>query len=82
MYFKFGVFLPIEVVQQADDAPELNVLRVEFLGEITQRAFEGFGVFDVELFFVVFVQQRECLIALDAGFKFRHGALLVVHIFG
>jgi len=59
-------FLPIEVVQQADDAPELLVFGIEFPREITQRPFERLSVLDVKRLFVVLGEQRECVFARHA----------------
>ena len=59
--FEFGELFPVEVVKEADDAPELLVFGIEFPREITQRPFERLSVLDVKRLFVVLLQKSVCL---------------------
>ena len=66
----------VQVVQQAHDAPELLVFRIELAREVAHGLLHRFAVLDVEGVFVVLLQQRERLLARHACFEFRHGGLL------
>ena len=68
------MLLPIQVVQQADDAPKLLVLGVELARKVAHGALDRLAVGDVERIFVVLVEQFERTVAGDSGGKrLRHG---------
>ena len=72
------MLLPIQVVQQADDAPKLLVLGVELARKVAHGALDRFAVGDVERVFVVLVEQFERTVAGDSGGKqLCHKRLLV-----
>ena len=68
-----GVLLPVEVVQDAHDLPEVRVLGVHLLGKDAHHAADGLTVLDVELLVVVLRQKRERRVAGDSGDKRRSG---------
>ena len=70
------VLLPIQVVQQAHETPELNVVGVVLAREVAHGLLHRLGVLDMERVLVVLLQQRERLVARHAGFKRGHGMLL------
>ena len=73
------MFLPIQVVQQTDDAPKLLVLGVELARKVAHGALDRFAVGDVERVFVVLVEQFERTVAGDSGGKqLCHKRLLVL----
>ena len=73
------MLLPIQVVEQADDAPELLVLGVELARKVAHGALDRFAVGDVERILVVLVEQFECAVAGDSGGKrLCHNRLLVL----
>ena len=73
------MLLPIQVVQQADDAPELLVLGVEIARKVAHGALDRLAMGDVERVLVVFVEQFECAVAGDSGGKWLcHKRLLVL----
>ena len=75
----FLMLLPIQVVQQADDAPKLLVLGVELARKVAHGALDRLAVGDVERIFVVLVEQFECTVAGDSGGKqLCHDRLLVL----
>ena len=59
------MFLPIQVVQQTDDAPKLLVLGVELARKVAHGALDRFAVGDVERVLVVLVEQFERTVAGD-----------------
>ena len=63
------MLLPIQVVQQADDAPKLLVLGIELARKVAHGALDRLAVGDVERVFVVLVKQFERTVAGDSGGK-------------
>ena len=63
------MLLPIQVVQQTDDAPKLLVLGVELARKVAHGALDRFAVGDVERVLVVLVEQFERTVAGDSGGK-------------
>jgi len=61
------MLLPVQVVQQAHDAPEFLVLRIVLAGEIAHGLLDRLGVLDMERVVVVGAQQLEGGIARHAG---------------
>ena len=61
------MLLPIQVVQQADDAPKLLVLGVELARKVAHGALDRFAMGDVERVLVVLVEQFERTVAGDSG---------------
>ena len=73
------MLLPIQVVQQADNAPKLLVLGVELARKVAHGALDGLAVRDVERVLVVLVEQFERTVAGDSGGKqLCHNRLLVL----
>ena len=73
------MLLPIQVVQQADDAPELLVLGVELARKVAHSALDRLAMGDVERVFVVLVKQFKRAVAGDSGGKrLCHRRLLVL----
>ena len=72
MVLRRGVLLPIKIVQQADKAPELDVVRIELLREVAQAPFHRLGVLDMERILVVLVEQLERLVAREPRLECRH----------
>ena len=73
------MLLPIQVVEQADDAPELLVLGVELARKVAHGALDRFAMGDVERVLVVLVEQFERTVAGDSGGKrLCHKRLLVL----
>ena len=64
-----GVLLPVEVVKQPHDAPELLVIRVEFAGEVAHDLLDRLAVLDVERVLVVLEQKRAGRLARHARRK-------------
>ena len=63
------MLLPIEVVEQPHDAPELLVLGVELAREVAHGLLNGLAVLDMEGILVVLGQKRERLVARHTGGK-------------
>ena len=73
------MLLPIQVVQQADDAPKLLVLGVELARKVAHGALDRLAMGDVERVFVVLVKQFKRAVAGDSGGKrLCHRRLLVL----
>ena len=73
------MLLPIQVVQQADDAPKLLVLGVELARKVAHGALDRLAMGDVERVFVVLVKQFKRAVAGDSGGKrLCHKRLLVL----
>ena len=73
------MLLPIQVVQQADNAPKLLVLGVELARKVAHGALNGLAVRDVERVLVVLVEQFERAVASDSsGKRLCHKRLLVL----
>ena len=73
------MLLPIQVVQQTDDAPKLLVLGVELARKVAHGALDRLAMGDVERVFVVLVEQFERAVAGDSGGKrLCHKRLLVL----
>ena len=73
------MLLPIQVVQQADDAPKLFVLGVELARKVAHSALDRLAMGDVERVLVVLVEQFERAVAGDSGGKrLCHKGLLVL----
>ena len=71
------MLLPIQVVQQADDAPKIFVFGVEFTRKVAHGALDGLAVRDVERVFVVLVEQFKRAVSGDSGSKrLGHGRYL------
>ena len=69
------MLLPIQVVQQADDAPKLLVVGVELARKVAHGALDGLAVRDVERVLVVLVEQFKRAVAGDSGGKrLGHGS--------
>ena len=66
------MLFPVQIVQQADDAPEFLVLRIEFTCEVAHRVFDRFAVLDMEFILVVSLKQVTCVLARNAGGKLSH----------
>ena len=61
------MLLPIQVVEQTDDAPELLVLGVELARKVAHGALNRLAMGNVKRVLVVLVEQFECAVAGDSG---------------
>ena len=73
------MLLPIQVVQQTDDAPKLLVLGVELARKVAHSALDRLAMGDMERVLVVLIEQFERAVAGDSGGKrLCHKRLLVL----
>ena len=68
------MLLPVEIVEESHDAPELLVLGVVLAGEVAHGLLDGLAVLDVEGVVVVLREQVECGLAGQAGVELCHGS--------
>ena len=68
------MLFPIQIVQKADNPPEFLVFRVELAREIAHGLLDGFAMLNMELIFVVRLQELKCRSARHARTHICHNA--------